>query len=348
MPGESLAPEEGTSATEAARCRGRGRGCGRDRGGCAGGGDAQPGPAPPPRSQGEDGPRGGALHAARRAGGGDAVLPARCRSRAARCAPAPRRPGRPASEARPPAPRGARGAVRPGPGGARGGGVEPLGQRRRPGGAVPAHGRAGHGDRPREGGQGPPHAGRHAGPRSRSPPATRPTSLRQRYQTARAPGEGARRRLFHREGGPRGREPPPQAGAGHARGSARRVDRLDEGQRGAQGPAGEVEGSRPRCRARPPTPSEKFRGACDKFFSRRQDDLKRASTSGRPTWRGSRSCRARGGLGHVDGVGRRGDRDPPRPVGVEDGRPRPARQVGRGLAAVPAGLRRVLRALQAS
>jgi hypothetical protein len=74
------------------------------------------------------------------------------------------------------------------------------------------------------------------------------------------------------------REPREEDRAVRARRSARRVDQLDPDRRRDQEAAGRVEDDRPVSRGQEKAIWERFRAACDRFFTRRHADLAERKT----------------------------------------------------------------------
>ena len=129
-----------------------------------------------------------------------------------------------------------------------------------------------------------------------------------RPPTCRAPrakrcGSGSRRRTtkmgavrgaFCRAVGSAHRESGEEDRAVRARRGARRLDQLDCDRRRNQEASGRVEDDRGGVSAaRRKAIWERFRGACDRFFTRRHADLAERKTSGPRTWRRRRRCAPR-------------------------------------------------------
>ena len=94
---------------------------------------------------------------------------------------------------------------------------------------------------------------------------------------------------------------------------------------------------------------ERFRAACDRFFTRRQDDLaKRKAALGRQLRQEGSALRRRRGVGRFERLGADVRGDPPAPERMEDDRTGEEKPVRRDLAALSRRVRCVLRPLRAA
>ena len=93
---------------------------------------------------------------------------------------------------------------------------------------------------------------------------------------------------------------------------------------------------------------ERFRAACDRFFTRRHEDLAKRKALGREPREEGSAVRRRSRRSRVDRLGADRRRDQAAAGGVEDDRPGEEEPVGGDLAALPRRVRRVLRPLRAA